>query len=737
MYELIITEKPSSAKKIAEALADGKPLVEKSNGVSTFKVTHEGKDIVIVSAVGHLFTVAEKEKSFKYPSFDLEWVPTADIDKKAAFSKKYLTIIKKAAKDANSFTIACDYDIEGEVIGLNIVRYLCKQKDASRMKFSTLTREDLRESYARKSKTLDWPQAKAGETRHFLDWLYGINLSRALTLAVKATGSFKLLSSGRVQGPALKIVVEKEKEIKAFKPEPYWVISLKAEKDKSMIEAIHEKDKFFDKKEAGKVYDAIKDEKKTIIDGIDKKKFNQAPPNPFDLGSLQSESYKLFNISPKETLQLAQDLYLAGVTSYPRTSSQKLPKEIGYKKIIESLGKNAEYSKYCKMLLSMKSLTPNDGKKTDPAHPAIYPTGVKPSKLTERQKKVYDLVVKRFFATFGEPAERETVTLTLDVKNEKFKAKGTHTVSKGWHELYEPYVKLSEDELPALKNKEELRLKSIDNEEKETQPPKRFTPASIISELEKRGLGTKATRADIVESLYQRGYINDKSIEATELGMKIETTLDKYCPEIIDEELTRKFEEELEKIRDGTIKPEQVLEEAKEDLTKTLKHFKSQEKQIGEELISAHRETQDIMNTLGVCPVCKEGLIKIRRGKFGMFAACDKYPDCKTTFSLPKFALIKPTEKVSPKGYPVILVIRKGKKPQELSLLAEENSADLSKEEQKVVDDVKSGKVEKKCPKCGSPLKVQSSIYGEFFGCTTYPKCKYTEPLNGDSKKNE
>ncbi|MFA6072659.1 MAG: DNA topoisomerase I [Candidatus Woesearchaeota archaeon] len=730
MHEVIITEKPNAAKKIAEALASGKVKTEVIDGVQILDVHHDGKDIKIVSAVGHLYSLAEKEKSFKYPSFDIEWKPIYEVDKKAGYTKKYFTVLRKVSKDAKSFVIACDYDVEGEVIGLNVMRYVCKQKDASRMKFSTLTKDDIVKAYKNKSKSIDWGQAKAGETRHFLDWMYGINLSRALTLAVKNAGSFKILSSGRVQGPALKIIVDKEKEIKAFVPEPYWQITLKAMCDKKIIEALHEKDKFWKKEDAEKIFKAISKEKTCEIASVQKKKFNQAPPNPFDLGALQAESYRVFGISPKKTLQCAQSLYLAGVTSYPRTSSQKLPPELNLRGVLKDLGKVAEYKAATTKLLALKNLKPNEGKKTDPAHPAIYPTGAQ-AKITDvDEKKVYDLIVKRFFATFGEEAERETITILISVKKEKFSAKGTTTTKKGWHELYEPYVRIAEDEMPIVKAKDILKVSKIEKLEKETRPPNRYTPASIIVELEKRGLGTKATRADIVDSLYQRGYINEKSIEATELGMKIEIILDKYCPELNDEELTRGIEEEMEQIREDQSHQEKVIEKAKSALIKILDKIKKNELKIGKELIVANNETRDALSALGPCPVCKEGTVQIRRGKFGMFAACNRYPDCKTTYNLPKFALVKPAGKISPKGFPMILVIRAGKRPQELSLNPEENSQ-LDKEQSEEYSTIKSGELKKKCPKCGLDLRVMSSIFGEFLGCSGYPKCKYTESPNG------
>jgi len=425
MQELIITEKPSAAKKIADALADGKPIKEDIRGVPYYKVTHGNKDILVGSAAGHLFGLAEKKKTkgFAYPVFDIEWIPNHEISKTAAFSKKYLDALKKLAKKAKEFTVATDYDIEGEVIGLNIVRYVCNRNEARRMKFSTLTKPDLIKSYEEAAPHLNWGQALAGETRHFLDYYYGINLSRALTRAIKTAGMFKILSTGRVQGPALKIVVDREKEIKSFKPVPFWQLELKGLAKRNTVIAWHKEDKFWEKEKAQKAFDIVKDEKKCAVSKIDTRKFLQKEPSPFDLTTLQTESYRCFGISPKETLSLAQELYTNGWISYPRTSSQQLPPAIGYAKILKALAKQENYAELANQLLKLKTLTPNNGKKTDPAHPAIFPTGLEPKSLSGRVGKVYDIIVKRFMSTFGEPAKRETVTLELDVKKELFHPK--------------------------------------------------------------------------------------------------------------------------------------------------------------------------------------------------------------------------------------------------------------------------------------------------------------------------
>lgn len=732
-YQLIITEKPSAAEKIANALADGKAKKLNDGGAPYYSLKHNGKDIMVACAAGHLYTVTEAEKKgWTYPVFDIKWEASSKVSKESNFNAKFLTTIKKLAKDAKEFVIATDFDIEGEVIGYNVLKYACKKEDAKRMKYSTLTKDELIESYKNASKTLIWGQVNAGLTRHELDWFYGINLSRALTLAVKsAKGGYKLLSIGRVQGPALKMIVDKEKEIKAFIPVPYFELELIGLKDSKEIEAYHEKDKFDNKADAEKILKNTKGEKAKVSD-VKRSQFKQAPPTPFDLTSLQIEAHKTLGMLPKITLEVAQSLYLDGIISYPRTSSQKLPPTIGYKKIISLLSKNHEYQKEAEILLSKSVLKPNDGEKNDEAHPAIYPTGQHKA-LTGFQARLYDLVVRRFLATFGDPATRETVTITIQIKNENFLAKGTRTVEKGWHTLYGKHTMLKDEELPACEKGEEIKVKEINLLSKETQAPKRYTQASVIKELEKRDLGTKSTRAQILENLYQRGYIFEKSIEATELGLKTEQILEKYSPSILDSELTHHFEEEMEKIRKNETKREKVLDEAKKVLTEILTDFKKKEKKIGEELLTANRETVNEQTSLGECPICKVGTINIRSGKFGQFAACNKYPECKTTFNLPKPGIVKPLKKnCEVCTYPMIQFIKKRQKPAELCINPKCKTRQPTAEEQKEIKKIENLKVAKKCPKCGKDLILRTSFYGKFFGCSGFPQCRHTEKLVED-----
>ena len=224
---------------------------------------------------------------------------------------------------------------------------------------------------------------------------------------------------------------------------------------------------------------------------------------------------------------------------------------------------------------------------------------------------------------------------------------------------------LKETELPGFKEGEEIKNYKINLFKKETQPPRRYTPASLVKELEKRHLGTKATRSQIIDTLYDREYVQDQNIKATQLGIKIIETLERYSPEIIDEKLTRHFEEETDLIEEGKKTKEKVVDESKKVLIKILEKFKKNELNIGKELAEANKLTRDKATIIGKCPVCKEGDLRIlyNRNNKTYFVACNKYPECKTTFSMPKYALPKPNDICEECGFPRLKMIRKGKRP--------------------------------------------------------------------------
>ena len=721
MTELIIAEKPSAAKKVANGIAK-RPKEHNERGVSYYEFTKDdGEQVFGASAVGHIFTLEEIDKGFEYPTFDIEWVPSYEADDDAKYTKKFYRVLDDLQKKADTFTLACDYDVEGEVIGYNVLRYICKEPDAHRMKFSTLTPSDVKAAYDEKDDHIDWGQAKAGETRHHLDWMYGINLSRALTKAMKRAGRFTMMSSGRVQSPALKIVADKEKKIQAFEPTPYWLVKADLEADGEEFTVNYTDNKVWDEDEAETIVTTCQESHIATVDDIDERYWKQQPPNPFNLSSLQSEAYKVLNISPKQTLQIAQDLYSAGYTSYPRTGSQKLPKSIKYKSILKDLSDQNKYDDLASSLLSEGNLSPNNGKKDDPAHPAIYPTGEKPSGLSDREQQVYDLIVKRYFATFGKPATRKTTKITFDIENYDFTTKATKTVKQGWHKYYKPYLRYKEQEITDLDEGQHVSIIDPYAEEKETKPPKRYTKASLVKELEKQGLGTKATRANIVENLYDRGYVDGKSLEATELGMQLATTLEEHIPEIVSPELTKNFEEAMQDIRDEEQEPDDVLDEAKTTLLEILDKFKEDEETIGSELLDSHEAMRKRKNTLGPCPNCDDGELMKKDGQYGQFAACNNYPDCEATFSLPDDAKIVPTDKVSDTGHPMVKVIKKGKSPQTISVNPDDN---MDEDVSKLLDKVEAGDIEIYDDESGSKMVVREGPYGKFLGAEDYPDVK-------------
>ena len=230
--------------------------------------------------------------------------------------------------------------------------------------------------------------------------------------------------------------------------------------------------------------------------------FLQNSPVPFDLTSLQGEAYRIFKYTPMRTSNILQHLYLAALISYPRTSSQKLPPSIGYKNILKKLSKNVAYAKHSADLLSKPSLKPNEGKKFDPAHPAIYPTGNLPEKpLDTAERNIFDLVVKRFFAVFGEPAIQQRIKVTVSINGNLFHMTATRTLSDGWQRFYNPYAQTKEAALPPLTEGKGVKVKRIVLSDHYTNPPARYSPRSLLLKMEKEEIGTKATRAATMQTL--------------------------------------------------------------------------------------------------------------------------------------------------------------------------------------------------------------------------------------------
>lgn len=715
MHEIIVCEKPKSSEKIALALSPNAKKKKYNKKVTYWEIEEENKKITILSAVGHLYSLTPKNSKEKV-FFDLKWVPLYELDKNKKYIKDYVYALKKFSKNADKFVHACDYDIEGTLIGFNALKYACGEnsvKNASRMKFSTLTKQDILKAYDNMM-DVDIHQVDSGIARHILDFFFGVNISKYLMKSVKTAKSrFLKLSAGRVQTPSLAILVDREKQIKKFIPEPYWMIKAMIEEE---IIADHTKGKIFDKKIAEEIFEKCKDED-AIVHNVKITETIRKPPIPFNLGGLQSEAYGVFGFSPKKTQVIAQNLYTEGYASYPRTSSQKLPKSLDFKNIFKQLSNSSTFKKHISKL--PKTLKPNEGKKEDAAHPAIHPTGVLPTKLDKDELKIYELIVYRFISVFSENSKMETMKTELNIADEIFTFKRKRVSYMGWLEHY-PFRKIEDEKFLDIKKGDILKVDEIVSEEKETKPPARYNEASLIKELEKRELGTKATRADIIAKLYNRKYISGKKIEVNQLGEKIIDTLKEYCKNLTSEELTRHLEKELEGIMNDQVTKNKVIEDSKKEVLAILNDIEKNESKIGEKLYEAYEESRII----GKCACGGDLLTRYSPRNKSHFVGCSNYPDCNVSYSLPKGATIlkKTCEKCG------LAMISFGK-PRQHACLDPKCGKNTKSKSPEIVG---------KCPECGKNLLKRSGRYGDFVGCEGFPKCRFTcsvEELKDLSKK--
>ena len=661
---LIIAEKPSVALRLAMALGGGRQERKQSSGVSYYEIKKGNETTYVAAAVGHLFTIRQRSKGRGYPVLEVEWAPSHEVSTASAYTKGYLDALVSLSKGCQRFINACDYDIEGTVIGTNIIKFVNGGKldlRSKRMKFSTTTTEDLLAAYSAMA-PLDINNFYAGEARHMLDWLWGINLSRALTNALVGRSFSRSLSIGRVQGPALALLSKHEMLIEKFVPRPFWrlVTTIKG------VEFTGARGDLFDKAQAEQAYQKTKRSANSgVIDEVETSERRVNPYPPFDLTTLQLESSRALRMDPSRTLAVAQSLYERSYISYPRTSSQKLPQSLGLPKILSEIAKNPEYERLARKLIQMKSYAPREGAKSDEAHPAIFPTGVRPEGMSAEEAKLYDIITKRFLSVFAEPATVARMRVTASFDGERYTANGARVTVPGWLEFYD-YTKIEERELPSFERGERASASEVEMREMVTQPPKRYSKATMIAELEKRGLGTKATRAAIVDTLFKRNYIEGTSIKVTKFGMSVYEALESNCRMIVDEATTTRLEDDMESISKGTKTEGEVVEEGKQMLLQALKAFDEHKTQIAEAMKKGLYESETV---LGSCPKDGGNLV-IRRSRAGkFFAACANYPKCTNTYSLPQKAKIVPTGRTCEHCHtPIIKVFRIGRKPFEMDL---------------------------------------------------------------------
>ena len=677
--KLIVTEKNDAAGQIARLLSDsGKPKADKVYDTPVYRFRRGGEDCVTIGLRGHILqpdfppelkfndeegwfgVTAEGEvlpadvpDGLARPPYDtkrkpylkdgidikgwkiasLPYLVWAPIEKTPA-EKGIIRSLKNLAKKADSVVIGTDFDREGELIGsdaLRQIREVAPDVPVSRARYSAFTKAEIDHAFNNLVE-LDQDLADAGESRQYIDLIWGAVLTRYLTTA-RFSGFGNTRSAGRVQTPTLALVVERERERMAFKPEDYWVIFGEASHgEDDPFKVSHTTARFWDKDAADAAYANVAQAKEARVTAVERKSRTQRPPAPFNTTSLQAAA-AAEGISPARTMRLAESLYMDGLISYPRVDNTVYPSSLDLKDCVRTISKVPQYAHTCKALLSQPKLTATRGKQETTDHPPIYPTGAAdPEKLQPAAWKLYNLIARRFLATLMGPATIEGTKVTFDVNGEPFQASGNVLANPGFRSIY-PYGLKKDDQLPELHEGDVCDVEKMDLLAKQTEPPARYSQGKLIQEMEKRGLGTKSTRASIIDTLYQRKYLKNDPCEPSQLGMAIIDALNTYAPRITTPEMTSELEDDMTKVAEGTDTQTQVVTHSRALLAGMMDGLIEHTEDLSEAIADA--VTADAK--IGVCPKCGRDLVVKTSAKTrGSFAGCMGWPDCDVTYPLPQ-----------------------------------------------------------------------------------------------------
>jgi len=670
MSKLIIVESPTKAKTISKFLGD---------------------DFKIESSYGH---IRDLPKSKLGIDIENNFEPKYVIPTKA---RKRVNELKKEAEKSEEVILATDEDREGEAISWHLVQALnLENARTKRIVFHEITEKAIKEAL-KNPREIDLNLVDAQQARRILDRFVGYELSPFLWKKV-----FKGLSAGRVQSVAVRLIVDREREIEAFKPEEYWSIEAELSKGRSfaiakdrplllLAKLIKKDEKLLDKfeikdqKSADKIIKDLQDAD-YIVEKIEKKETKRNPNAPFTTSTLQQEANNKLRFSAKQTMMFAQQLYENGHITYMRTDSVNLSED-SLKSAREVIAK--KFGKEFSLASPRRFKTKSKG--AQEAHEAIRPTD--PSKTPEsiknsldsKQFKLYDLIWRRFIACQMKEAIFDSTTVDIlghSVSNGHrvssvytFRANGQVLKFEGWLKVYNSII--NENELPELKEKESLKLIKITPNQHFTEPPPRYTEALLVKTLEEYGIGRPSTYAPTISTIQARNYIaknEHRKFYPTETGIMVNDLLVEHFPQIVDVGFTAKMEEDFDEIAEGKKKWVPIIKEFYGPFHKILEEkYESVEKQNTDE------ETDEI------CDKCGKPMI-IKYGRFGKFMACSGFPECKNTKNIKK-------------------------EPQTIGM---------------------------KCPKCeGGEVVIKRTKRGRiFYGCSHYPECNYASWQNPLQKKD-
>ncbi len=651
--KMIVTEKAIAGTRIASILSGGTAVQTTEADSPIMKYEDKKEAVTVVPLRGHIVDV-DFPKSYSYwLGTDLKKLVRAEIiyiEKE----KKIINALRKTAKQATEIIIATDADREGEAIGVEALRFVTEVNPKikiHRAYFSAMTEKDVKTAFENLT-NVDYNYADAADSRREIDLVWGAVLTRFLSLMSGSLGK-DFLSAGRVQTPVLALIVNREKERLAFKIEKYYIVEAVFEKDKKQFVAEHKKGRFLDKNEAEKILSKKND--KGIVERVSRKQKIIARPTPFNTTDFLRAATAI-GFSAGDAMNIGEYLYQQGLISYPRTDNTVFTPTIDLKESLLKIEKVKELSALAQKILAKKELVPSRGKKETKDHPPIYTVGTANKQaLTEKQWKIYELVARRFLAVLSDDAKTDNLTVQIGLGGEPFLAHGQAILEAGWKEFY-PYSKLSETILPEMKEGDLVDLKKLEVIEKETLPPPRYSQSSLIKLMDDLGLGTKATRHEIIQKLYSRHYISGlKAIEPTKVAFAVTDSLIAYGKTVTEPKMTSDLELEMDEVAAGKKTKTEVVNVSTEKLEKILFTLLEKKNEVGSLIRKALQED----SFLGNCDKCATGkLRKLKSKNAKWFLACNNYPACKNTYPLPQKGKIISLEKPCPDcSKPTIKVI--------------------------------------------------------------------------------
>ncbi|WP_201352345.1 type I DNA topoisomerase [Hydrogenimonas urashimensis] len=702
MKNLIIVESPAKARTIKNFL---------------------GKDYEVIASKGHIRDLPKHSFGIKIEGDRFEPQYRVDRDHSAIVKQ-----IKDLAQKSERVYIATDEDREGEAIGYHIAKAIGKDPETlPRIVFHEITKSAIEHALENPRK-IDMDQVNAQQARRLLDRIVGYKLSPLLASKIQ-----KGLSAGRVQSAALKIVVDREREIQAFQPVEYWSIDaiFKPEIEAGLVEYGGKKIEKMTIKtgEEAHAIEATLKKETYRVKSIEKKQRKSSAPPPFMTSTLQQSASGRLGFSPKKTMMIAQKLYEGvktdkgqmGVITYMRTDSLNIAKEAqdaARETIVKAYGE--------KYLPPKPKIYSSKAKGAQEAHEAIRPTrldfspDIAAKYLAPDELKLYRLIYNRFLASQMHDALLESQTILFASEHGVFKATGRKLVFDGFYRVmgYDDKDKL----LPELKEGEEVPLQKLTANQHFTEPPPRYTEASLIKKLESLGIGRPSTYAPTISLLVSREYlkIEKRQLIPTPIAFTVIEILEKHFPEIVDSNFTAEMEEKLDEVAERRVDWQKLLLEFYKPFIEKVEE--------GKKAIKSLKKAEPIGRE---CPQCGSELL-LRSGRYGDFIACSNYPKCKYTENIAKEGEEeKPQAQASDEvcekcGAP--MVVKTGRRGPFLACSAYpkcKNTRPLEKPKALAV----------KCPECGGDIIERSSRRGKFFGCSNYPKCTFVSKFEPTEKR--